>query len=304
MTGFADRLVAAVRHRGNPLVAGLDPRVDAMPAFVTGPLAGLPTPDAARRAITRFHEVVIEEVAPLVPAVKPQVAFFERHGPAGVQALADTIAAARAAGVLVVVDAKRGDVPSTAEAYAAALLDPASALAGDACTVSPYLGRDSLVPFVDACAEHGTGIFVLVKTSNPGSGDVQDLAVGDGTVAARVAAMVDELGAGLVGTCGYSAVGAVVGATWPGEAAALRALMPRATVLVPGYGAQGGTGATAAASFHPGGLGALVSASRSLTYDVDPAVSEADFRTGLRERVAAMAADVRSALGQPAPAAP
>jgi orotidine-5'-phosphate decarboxylase len=284
---FADRLTDAVLAKGNPVVVGLDPRVDQMPAFVE-----------AERPIASFHEHVVAAVAPLVPAVKLQVAFYEAHGLAGMRAFAETIATAREAGLIVIGDVKRNDVDSTARAYADAYLGRVPELDCDAITVSPYLGRDSLEPFVEACADRGRGLFVLVKTSNPGSGDIQDERTGDGrTVAERVAGLVDELGAPLVGEHGYSAIGAVVGATYPEQAVALRARMPRALVLVPGYGAQGGTGADAAASFGADGLGAVVNASRSITYAYgDRDVTAAAFAERIRANVTRMADDLTGAL--------
>jgi orotidine-5'-phosphate decarboxylase len=233
---------------------------------------------------------VIDVVAPLVPAVKPQAAFFEELGPAGMAALAAVIDHAQAAGLIVILDGKRNDIGSTAEAYARGYLGrDQSAWHADALTVSPYLGDDSLAPFVDVARQRGAGIFVLVKTSNPGSGMLQDLEVGgqrsevganSGTTAPptsdlrpltsplyrHVADHVESLAAKTAGDCGYGCVGAVVGATYPEQLAELRAAMPHTWLLVPGYGSQGGTAADVADGFDDRGLGAIVNNSRGIIF--------------------------------------
>jgi len=243
-----------------------------------------------------------------VPAVKLQSAFYELLGVPGLRALLETVRAARAAGLLVILDAKRGDIASTAAAYAEALLGELDwrgqarpAIGADAATVSPYLGGDSLEPWVDVCRRHGKGIFVLARTSNPGSADLQSLGLaGGGTVDERVASMVDRLGEGQVGAAGYSSVGAVVGATFPADAARLRRLMPRAIFLLPGYGAQGGGAEGLAACFDRDGLGALVSASRSITYPkgAEAATSASAYRDLVRASLLAMTGDVNAALAR------
>jgi orotidine-5'-phosphate decarboxylase len=249
VTHFADRLVDLVERRQTQLVVGLDPVPDRMP-------------DAARGDIGAFCEGIIDAVADHAVAVKPQSAFFEAQGPDGVRAFFEVCAYARDAGLLVIADVKRGDIGSTATAYAAAY-----AQAADAVTVNPYLGRDSLQPFVDVCRTRGTGMFCLVKTSNPGSADVQDVQLADGTVLwQHVARLVAEVGEGLVGERGLSSVGAVVGATFPAEVAAARRLLPRAPFLLPGIGAQGGAPGDVASAFAVGPAGGLVSASRSVIY--------------------------------------
>jgi orotidine-5'-phosphate decarboxylase len=305
LTGnFADRLIDAIEAKGTPCVVGLDPRVEEMPAFVADGARDSSDPDAIRRAICSFHEAVLDAVAPLVPAVKLQIAFYEQYGLPGLQAFAETIAMARRAGLIVIADAKRNDIGSTAEAYANAFLGGSTALGRripafdvDCLTVSPFLGRDSIEPFVRRCTEGGRGIFVLVKTSNPGSVDIQARPAGDGTVSDYLAAMVDDLGSDLVGRSGYSAVGAVVGATFPEEARKLRGIMPRAIVLVPGYGAQGGTAEDALASFNPDGLGAIVNASRSITYgEGSRDVREDELGERLRQNIQRMVDDVAGAL--------
>ncbi len=302
--GFADRLIEAIRAKGSACVVGLDPRLELMPEFVLREASHLSGAELARRAIVDFHRQVIEVVAPHVPAVKLQVAFYEQYGVPGMQAFAETIALARAAGLLVIADAKRNDIASTAAAYANAFLGRTevagariAAFDVDCMTVAPFLGRDSLEPFVSTCAQYGKGIFVLVKTSNPGSSDVQDRASDGTTVSAHLAQMVDELGAPLVGRFGYSSVGAVVGATYPNEARTLRELMPRALILVPGYGAQGGTARDAVAAFDGEGLGAVVNASRAITYAFgDRGISRAQLSEAVERNLATMTSEIAAAL--------
>jgi orotidine-5'-phosphate decarboxylase len=250
----ADRLAAAVQEKGAPLCVGLDPMPDRLPDGV---------------GAVEFCRGIVDAVADVAVAVKPQAAFFEALGPQGWAGFAEVCAYARQAGLLVIADAKRGDIPSTAEAYAAAFAPLA-----DAVTVNPYLGRDSLEPFL---AHEGLGIFALVKTSNPGSADLQDLPLADGRpLWQHVAGLVDELGAGDIGASGLSSVGAVVGATFPREVAEARRLLPRAVLLLPGVGAQGGKAEDLAPAFEPGPASALVSVSRSVIYADSPADAAAE----------------------------
>jgi orotidine-5'-phosphate decarboxylase len=219
-------------------------------------------------AYAEFCRGVIDVVAPLVPMVKPQAAFFEELGPTGMAALGDVIRYAQAQGLLVVVDGKRNDIGSTATAYAAGYLGRGdqSAWGADALTVSPYLGDDSLSPFVEMAVQRSAGIFVLVKTSNPGGRTFQDLKADGRTVYEHVAAMVEKLAEQTLGTCGYGAVGAVVGATYPDQLAELRRRMPHVWLLVPGYGSQGGTAKQVAGAFDDRGLGAVVNNSRGILF--------------------------------------
>ena len=303
MNIFADRLIDAVRKRGNPCVVGLDPRIDLMPDFVKsgrGPL----TRESACSIISDFHELVIDAVAGLVPLVKPQLAFFEQYGIGGLEAYERTALMARERGILVIADPKRNDIASTAEAYANAFLTD-TAFYADSMTVTPYLGRDSLTPFADACAKHGKGLFVVLKTSNPGSKDFQDqpLAATDRPLYESIAAAIDELGKGFVGASGYSSIGAVVGATFPEEGRRLRELMPKAIILVPGYGAQGGDARSAAACFHDNGLGAVVSSSRGITYKFSgPGITRDAFIATVRENTLRMIDDIVRATSTLAPA--
>ncbi len=268
MIHFADRLAAAVKRCGNPVMVGLDPRRENLPARLREGLEARDYPHVAQ-AYALFCRDVIDVVAPLVAVVKPQAAFFEQLGPAGMSALADVIAYASGEGLLVVVDGKRNDIGSTATAYAEAYLGtiPPSAWGGDALTVSPYLGADSLEPFVELASERGAGIFVLVKTSNPGGGLFQDLKFEDGqTLYQRVAAFVQSAAERTRGTCGYGAVGAVVGATYPEQLAELRQAMSNTWFLVPGYGAQGAGAREVCEAFARDGLGAVVNNSRGIIF--------------------------------------
>ena len=250
-----------MRARGNPVLVGLDPRVGQLPE----PLRPRDANDlaAVAEAYREFCRGVIDVVAPLVAVVKPQSAFFEELGPPGVAVLVDVIRYAREQGMLVILDAKRGDIGSTAEAYAAGMIGRHSPWGGDALTVNPYLGDDSLDPFVAAAKQQGGGAFVLVKTSNPGGRTFQDLVSGGQPIYRHVAALVEPLAAGSLGECGYGAVGAVVGATYPAQLAELRAAMPHTWFLVPGYGSQGGAAGDVAAAFDQHGLGAIINSSRT-----------------------------------------
>jgi orotidine-5'-phosphate decarboxylase len=205
-------------------------------------------------------------VAALVPVVMVQAAFFEELGPSGMTAMGQVIAHARGRGLLVIVDGKRNDIGSTAEAYARAYLGRESAWGADALTVGPYLGDDSLTPFFQTAMERSAGIFVLVKTSNPGGRMLQDVRTPDGSLYERVAAYVEDLAGRSQGSCGYGCVGAVVGATYAEQLAQLRETMPRTWFLVPGFGSQGGTAADVAAAFDARGLGAIVNNSRGILF--------------------------------------
>jgi orotidine-5'-phosphate decarboxylase len=256
---FADRLAAAVERKGAPLCVGLDPDPALMPEGI---------------GVVDFCRGIVDAVAEHVVAVKPQAAFFEAQGAEGWAALAEVCDYARAAELLVIADAKRGDVPSTARAYAAAFAPLA-----DAVTVNPYLGFDSLEPFF---AADGLGVLVVLKTSNPGSADLQDLPLEDGRPFwEHVAGLIERCGSELVGASGLSSVGAVVGATHPELLERARSLLPRAVLLLPGVGAQGGRLEDLSAAFAAGPASALPSASRSVIY--------ADRGAGWQEAAAAEA---------------
>lgn len=262
---FADRLAAAVQNTGSVTCVGLDPRKAQLPQPIRDSVKS-DSADAWAAAYTQFCSEIIDVVKDLVPCVKPQAAFFEQLGPAGMISLGEVIAYARRSGLLVITDGKRNDIGSTATAYADAYLGGASPWKSDALTVSPYLGRDSLEPFVDVCDDREAGIFVLVKTSNPGGGLLQDRLSDGQSVYARVAELVTELNATRIGQSGYGPVGAVVGATYPEQLAEMRAAMPHSWILIPGFGAQGGAADDVMAGFDSKGLGAVVNSSRHIIF--------------------------------------
>jgi orotidine-5'-phosphate decarboxylase len=264
MDNFADRLLEAIDAKGSPVCVGIDPRWDLLPEELRDEWA---SQRQKLGAVEEFCGRVLEAVCPVVPAVKIQSAYFEVFREGGQELYFRTVRLARRLGLVVIGDVKRSDIGSTATAYAEAHL--AGADTPDAVTVNGYLGSDGIDPFCEVAARDGKGLFVLVRTSNSSAPQLQDFASADGTplyqhVAAQVAALGD--GDALVGSSGYSSLGAVVGATYPDEARALRKIMPRQIFLVPGYGAQGATAADCAASFDPEGRGAIVNASRSVIY--------------------------------------
>ena len=244
-------LIEKILQKDNPTVAGLDPR----PAHLPPELAELPLDEA----YLRFNLGLIDVLADIVPAIKPQAACYEALGSKGIAVLEKTIAAAHDAGLYVIGDAKRGDIGSTAEAYAEAWLADGP-LGCDCVTVNPYLGSDGILPFLAS----GRDIFALVKTSNPSSAELQDTDCGGIPLYRRVAMLIEKLGEDTVGAHGYSRIGAVVGATHPAELAELRAAFPRTFFLVPGYGAQGGGAADCAGAFDKNRLGAIVNSSRGI----------------------------------------
>jgi orotidine-5'-phosphate decarboxylase len=262
---FSQRLAKKVRATRSVACVGLDPRWQSLPAAVRGQDDSLAGQAAA---FERFCCGIIDVVAKRVPVVKPQLAFFEQLGPAGMIALDRVIRHAIANDLIVLLDGKRNDIGSTAEAYADAYLGRGalSPWGADALTVSPYLGGDSLEPFVKCCHQRGAGIFVLVKTSNPGGGMLQDRSQDGISVYEVVANEVRRLNESSIDADGFGPIGAVVGATYPQQLAALRQQMPSAWILIPGYGAQGGTAKDCAAAFNSKGLGGLVNSSRQIIF--------------------------------------
>jgi len=296
-------LVSLIREKKNPTVAGLDPRLSYVPAHIREKhlVEGAEPLGAAADAIYEFNRGLIDALCDIVPAVKPQSAYFELLGAPGAALLKKTIDYARGKGMYVIVDGKRNDIGPTAEAYADAYLGTVeingrrlAPYGADGLTVNPYLGSDGIKPFVKRCAEYHKSIFILVKTSNQSSGEFQDKLIwnlepqsvpiicvsengepivgmpvsdtpGDlPTLYEAVAAQVGTWGEEVMTPCGYSELGAVVGATYPEELESLRAQMPRTYILVPGYGAQGGGAAEAARAFNSDGLGAIVNSSRAI----------------------------------------
>ncbi len=290
---FADRLIDTARSLGHPLCVGFDPFPDRIPALF-GPAGA---PETAERF---FHEVLALLDGQVV-AVKPQIGLFEPWGAAGVAVVQRLIGAARDRGILTILDAKRGDIGTTADGYAAAALRPGGAFGADCVTVNPYLGIETLAPFVREAQTAGGSLAVLVRTSNPGAGDFQDLDCGGAPLWQRVAEGLVPLQDQLAGAGDWSSLMVVAGATWPGQARQLRAILPRALFLVPGYGAQGASAAEAVAGFVPGPAGAeggVVSSSRAILYP--PAASSAAtldaWRAAVREALTAATGELAAAV--------
>jgi orotidine-5'-phosphate decarboxylase len=266
-TVFGDRVAESVERRRSQLVLGLDPVVELLPVELQGEAAG--GGPARADAVARFCRGLIDAAAPSCVAVKPQLAFFEALGSHGLHAFEETCAYARDAGLLVIADAKRGDIGSTARAYAAAYVEPRDGglPVADAVTANAYLGRESVEPFLAACKRHGAGLFVVAKTSNEGSADVQDLRLSDGDVVwHRVAVLAREWGEEHIGERGLSSVGLVIGATYPRAIGEARRLCPQQVFLLPGIGAQGAGPADVVRAFTSGPASALVAVSRGIDY--------------------------------------
>jgi orotidine-5'-phosphate decarboxylase len=293
---FGDRVAEAVDRKRSQLLVGLDPRAELLPVELRGDIHR--SRAAAADAVARFCRGLVDAVAPYVVGVKAQLACFEALGADGLRALEDVCEYARAANLLVVADGKRGDIGSTARAYADAYLEKREDRLPpmDALTVNPYLGSDSIEPYVAACRRAGTGIFCLVKTSNAGSADIQDATLSDGRrLWQHVAELVNDWGVEIVGERGLSSVGAVVGATYPRAVAEARKLMPQAILLLPGVGAQGGMPADVARAFASGPASALVPVSRSLIYAFR--VAGADWRKAAAAEAARLRNEVWGVSG-------
>ena len=308
MPHFADRLAQAIERKNSRVIVGIDPRLDRLPqAIREANLARFgETLEGAAAALLEFSRRVIDAVLPHAAGVKPQAALFEQFGWPGFKAFVETVAHASQKGLLVIGDVKRGDIGSTADAYAAGLLGStpvgranAVPLQLDAITVNPYLGIDGVEPFIQVAEREGKGIFVLVKTSNPSSSDFQDLVTRDGLTHEIVADRVAEWGRPHLGECGYSSVGAVVGATHPEALVGLRTRMPHTPFLVPGYGAQGGGAADVAPAFDARGLGAVVNSSRAIIFAYakqDPS-GEGDWDAGVEAAAVRMKNELNAAIG-------
>ncbi len=291
---FADDLVDAIAEKGSPVCVGLDPVYDKLPSD----LAQADEDAQQAPCIQEFCKTVLQIVAPIVPAVKIQSACFERYGSAGVRAYEQLIDDAHDLDLLVIGDIKRNDIGSTAQAYATGHLRGLAT--ADAVTVNGYLGSDGISPFIEAAEDEAKGVFVLVRTSNPSARQLQDIADASGKkLFEHMADLVSQLGCaeGLVGSSGYSCVGAVVGATYPDEARRLRQLMPQQIFLVPGYGAQGATARDCMAAFKSDGRGAIVNASRSVIFaHADKKYAGVDWKTAILQAAKEFAADIRAAL--------
>lgn len=298
-----ERLIGAIREKYNPTVVGLDPKLSYLPDEIKEKALSEygPTPEGAAKALLRFNQGIIDAVADLVPAVKPQCAYYEAFGWQGMRTLQETILYAKARGLYVITDGKRGDIGPTMEAYAAAHLGQSDAFgqsfeafSGDALTVNGYLGSDGINPLLSVCRQQDKAIFVLVKTSNPSSGELQDKILEDKPVYEWMGDFCEEWGREDIGPSGYSPVGAVVGATWPRQLAELRERLPHTFFLIPGYGAQGGSAAALAGAFDASGNGGIVNSSRAILCAWQK--QGGDYQTAARNEVLRMRQELRDIL--------
>jgi len=265
-----DRLIDKIKETNNPTVMGLDPRYDMLPKCVTDKYSK--DLEGVSKAIVEYNKALIDATCDIIPAIKPQIAFYEMFGVPGMMAFEETCKYAKEKGMIIIADIKRGDIGSTAQGYSNAYLGKIkmgdieeSIFDVDFVTVNPYMGTDCIKPFIEDCKKYDKGIFILVKTSNPSSGELQDVKLEDGQeVYKRVAKLVEEWGKDLIGKYNYSSISAVVGATYPKQLEELRNLAPHTYFLIPGYGAQGGKADDIALGFDNNGLGGIVNASRSL----------------------------------------
>ena len=265
-----DKLINKIKETNNPTVIGLDPRYELLPKCVLEKYPN--TMEGVSEAIIEYNKALIDETCDVIPAVKPQIAFYEMFGIPGMKAFEETCKYAKQKGMIVIADIKRGDIGSTAQGYSNAYLGKTkigekeeSIFDVDFVTVNPYMGTDCVKPFIEDCKKYGKGIFILVKTSNPSSGELQDVKLENGEeVYVKVAKLVEEWGKELRGEYGYSSIAAVVGATYPKQLKEIREIAPHTYFLIPGYGAQGGKAEDIALGFDKNGLGGIVNASRSL----------------------------------------
>ena len=307
MKNAIDILIDKIKETNNPTVMGLDPRYDMLPECVRNKYdASL---EGACEAILEYNKALIDATCDIVPAVKPQVAFYEMFGIEGMRVFNETCKYAKEKGMVVIADCKRGDIGSTAQGYSNAFLgktpigeNEVDIFNVDFVTVNPYMGTDCVKPFVDDCKKYNKGIFVLVKTSNKSSGELQDLVLENGKkICETVAELVNEWGKDLVGEYGYSSVSSVVGATYPEQLEELRKIMPTSYFLIPGYGAQGGKASDIALGFDNNGLGGIVNASRSLmcAYKSDlwkDKFAEQDYAQATRAEALRMRDELNSAI--------
>ncbi len=305
-----DRMIENIVKMQNPTVAGLDPKLAYIPQYILDESTekyGVSL-KAAANALFEFNKVLIDELCDIVPAVKPQAAYYEMYGFEGVKALEETIAYAKSKGMFVMTDGKRNDIGATMEAYATAHLgetdvfgEKIAAFDADALTVNGYLGSDGINPLLKVCGEKDKGIFVLVKTSNKSSGELQDMKLENGnTVYAQMGEMCEKWGEELPGKYGYSGVGAVVGATYPAMLGELREKMPHTFFLVPGYGAQGGAADDVAPGFDKNGLGAIVNSSRGImcAWQKEEGLDPHDFAKAARREAIRMRDEIVARIGE------
>jgi orotidine-5'-phosphate decarboxylase len=301
MKHFADRLADAVAAKGNAACVGLDPRWESLPNEIKT-RHGDDSLTAVAAAFEEFCGRVLDIVAPIIPVVKPQAAFFEACGPDGMAAMQRLLRKARTLGLLTILDGKRNDIASTASAYADAAFAGTrigdrrwSVWEVDAVTVNPYLGRDAVEPFLESARRVNGGVFVLVRTSNPGAGLFQDLGCEGRPIFQHVGSAVAGWTRENLGQCGFGDVGAVMGATYPTELAELRGMLPNVVFLIPGFGAQGGTAADVVPAFCNEGLGAVVSSSRCVLFPFNP--DDVAWEKKVEQSARATAAAVRQAAG-------
>lgn len=296
-------LVEQIKEKKSPIVVGLDPRIEQIPSQVKDKYFQEygNTLEAVMHALIEFNRGIIDAVSDLVPAVKPQIAFYEKYGIEGLMAYKDACNYAKEKGLHVIADIKRGDIGSTSKAYSDAHIGQTdingtkvSAFFSDSVTVNPYLGDDCLKEFVDDIKTFDKGMWVLVKTSNKSSEQLQNLRVDGETIYKKVGDLVNNWCEQTVQSCGYSPIGAVVGATFPEEAELLRKVMPKAYFLVPGYGAQGASGKDIVNCFNADGLGAIVNSSRGIIFAYQK--TGEDYKTAARNAVLSMQEDINSAL--------
>ncbi|MCT4562897.1 MAG: orotidine-5'-phosphate decarboxylase [Maledivibacter sp.] len=304
---FVNNLIKVIKEKKSPVVVGLDPRIQLIPSIVKDKYFDEygKTFKAAAEAILEFNKEIIDNVCDVAAAVKPQIAFYEQYGIEGLKTYNETCKYASQKGLLIIGDIKRGDIGSTSKAYSNAHLgktevegEDLEAFYSDSITVNPYLGDDCLKEFVGDIERYNKGMFVLVKTSNPSSSQLQDLVVEGKKIYEKVAHMVDDWSKQYIGKLGYSSMGAVVGATYPEEAKNLRKLMPSSYFLVPGYGAQGGTAEDVIHCFNKDGLGAVVNSSRGIlyAYDKEEKWTEKDYGRAAREAAIKMRDDINTTL--------
>ncbi|TYQ13304.1 UNVERIFIED_CONTAM: orotidine-5'-phosphate decarboxylase [Acetivibrio alkalicellulosi] len=309
---FVDVLIEKIKEKNNPSVIGLDAKIEYVPSFIREEAYekyGKNIKGVAK-AILTFNKYIIDAVYDVVPAVKPQLAYYEMYGLEGLQTFYETCRYAKEKGLIIIADGKRNDIGSTAQSYSTAFLGKTeidestkeATFDTDALTVNPYFGVDGIKPFIEDCKKYNKGIFVLVKTSNNSSGQIQDMVTQGGkSIYEIVAEYVEDWGQSLKGKYGYSSVGAVVGATYPNQAKIIRKILKSGYILVPGYGAQGGTARDVAHSFNSDGLGAIVNASRSImcAYQSDMwkgQYSEEKFYEASRAEALRMKDDINSVL--------
>lgn len=301
-----DRLISQIEATQNPTVVGLDPTYAMIPSFIKEEMLETygKTPKAVAEMFIRFNKGILDEVSTLIPAVKPQIAMYEQYGLEGLRAYIETVAYAKEKGLVVIGDIKRGDIASTAAAYAGHIAgvqiegEHFDLWQEDAVTLNPYMGFDGIEPFIAACNEQDRGLFILVKTSNPSGVEIQDLMVNGLPVYDYSADLVSKWGELTMGTKGYSRIGAVVGATYKEQGIELRKRMPHTFFLVPGYGAQGGKAEDLKDYFDTNGSGIIVNSSRGIiaAYQKDKEVTEKEFAIAAKKAVLAMRDDLQGVM--------